>query len=63
MLCIMMLVKAVHLTSQGYLLVDKCRHSLLLSQMAKENPTKLTLLAQTKELDWSLLSWRDNARK
>ena len=40
---------------RGHLLIDKCLHSLLLSEMAKDNPDIVTLLDEAEELYSSLL--------
>ena len=52
----MMTGKAVQRALRGHLLVDKCLHSQLITEMAKDNPEIQTLLDQAEELYSSLLS-------
>ena len=48
--------KAVQRALRGHLLVDKCLHSQLITEVAKDNPEIPTLLDQAEELYSSLLS-------
>ena len=43
-------------TLRGHLLVDKCLHSQLITEIAKDDPEIQTLLDQAEELYSSLLS-------
>ena len=52
----MMTGKAVQRALRGHLLVDKCLHSQLITEMAKDDPEIQTLLDQADELYSSLLS-------
>ena len=52
----MMIGKAVQRASRGHLIVDKCLHSQLIAEVAKDNPEIPTLLDQAEELYSSLLS-------
>ena len=52
----MMTGKAVQRALRGHLLVDKCLHSQLITEVAKDNPEIRTLLDQAEELYSSLLS-------
>ena len=52
----MMTGKAVQRALRGHLLVDKCLHSQLITEVAKDNPEIPTLLDQAEELYSSLLS-------
>ena len=52
----MMTGKAVQRALRGHLLVDKCLHSQLITDIAKDDPEIQTLLDQAEELYSSLLS-------
>ena len=52
----MMTGKAVQRALRGHLLVDKCLHSQLITEVAKDNPEIPTLLDQAEDLYSSLLN-------
>ena len=52
----MMTGKAVQRTLGDHLLVDKCLHSQLITEMAKDDPEIQTLLDQADELYSSFLA-------
>ena len=52
----MMTGKAVQRALRGHLLVDKCLHSQVITEMSKDDPEIQTLLEQAEELYSSLLS-------
>ena len=52
----MMTGKAVQRALRGHMLVDKCLHSQLITEVAKDNPEIPTLLDQAEELYSSFLS-------
>ena len=52
----MMTGKAVQRALRGHLLVDKCLHSQLITEVAKDNPEIPTFLDQAEELYSCLLS-------